>query len=443
MNNNITIHFSNLGPIKGPESVTLRPLMIFSGASSIGKSYLAMLVHYVYRIITGHELVKFLTDNKIDYDLLKTKMGHKDGLMYQICIQDFQEWVDSNALLYMRKLLGNPNFNATIHVEFPDLPPTFSFYYSVQTANTKNNGQTDSFGTIKFEEANDSISMLMGTNWGGYPFYTLLTNYFHLKYGINSDLERTFFMPPSRGSLIAVPDKTRLDIQNVMGMYQEFLSDLSYLKSRETNRKPSTNLKTAQLILQKEILQGDIIIKESELVYHVNTIDIPITAAASSIKEISPFALMIQKKVLGNYSVLFEEPESHLHPELQVKVAELMGYALQEGTHLQITTHSDYILRHLNDLIRLHLLKKLMTDEDFTSYCEKTRYNPNITINPLDVAAFYLFVDEHGNSIIKQQDTSKGIPFDTFEEVIKSQMGRSVDLYEQVEYYMEKEGENK
>ena len=228
-----------------------------------------------------------------------------------------------------------------------------------------------------------------------------------------------------------------------MGMYQEFLSDLSYLKSRETNRKPSTNLKTAQLILQKEILQGDIIIKESELVYHVNTIDIPITAAASSIKEISPFALMIQKKVLGNYSVLFEEPESHLHPELQVKVAELMGYALQEGTHLQITTHSDYILRHLNDLIRLHLLKKLMTDEDFTSYCEKTRYNPNITINPLDVAAFYLFVDEHGNSIIKQQDTSKGIPFDTFEEVIKSQMGRSVDLYEQVEYYMEKEGENK
>ena len=303
MNSNITIHFSNLGPIKGPESVTLRPLMIFSGASSIGKSYLAMLVHYVYRIITGHELVKFLTDNKIDYDLLKTKMGHKDGLMYQICIQDFQEWVDSNALLYMRKLLGNPNFNATIHVEFPDLPPTFSFYYSVQTANTKNNGQTDSFGTIKFEEANDSISMLMGTNWGGYPFYTLLTNYFHLKYGINSDLERTFFMPPSRGSLIAVPDKTRLDIQNVMGMYQEFLSDLSYLKSRETNRKPSTNLKTAQLILQKEILQGDIIIKESELVYHVNTIDIPITAAASSIKEISPFALMIQKKVLGLYLV--------------------------------------------------------------------------------------------------------------------------------------------
>lgn len=134
---------------------------------------------------------------------------------------------------------------------------------------------------------------------------------------------------------------------------------------------------------------------------------------------------------------MFEEPESHLHPELQVKVAELLGYALQEGAHLQITTHSDYLVRSLNDLIRLHILKEKMEKEQFLHYCAEKKFNPDIDINPEDVAAYYLELDASGVSHITRQDVSMGIPFDSFKKVIDNQMARSADLYDQVGFFLE------
>ena len=51
MNKNISIRVENLGPIKGPETIYLRPLMILSGSSGLGKSYVAMLLHFIYVVM--------------------------------------------------------------------------------------------------------------------------------------------------------------------------------------------------------------------------------------------------------------------------------------------------------------------------------------------------------------------------------------------------------
>ena len=60
MDNRISISIENFGPIKGPHTIYLNQLMIFSGPSGVGKSYLAMLTHYVYRLIAHpQELLRF------------------------------------------------------------------------------------------------------------------------------------------------------------------------------------------------------------------------------------------------------------------------------------------------------------------------------------------------------------------------------------------------
>lgn len=84
--------------------------------------------------------------------------------------------------------------------------------------------------------------------------------------------------------------------------------------------------------------------------------------------------------------VILEEPESHLYPEAQSQIAELLGMFLKAGNSMLLTTHSPYILGSINNLLHagnlgkrdLEAVKKIIPevmqiDSDHTSayYAEK------------------------------------------------------------------------
>lgn len=438
MNKNISIRIENFGPIKGPETVYLRPFMVFSGLSGVGKSYLAMLVHFVYRILSGNETRNFLLANNVNFDLLKISFPDEESVIYKIKASDLNDWINKRALSYIRDMIGNQSFNAQIQINLPDLPEYFTFLYGRNAVMANGKDEMEYVETLKLVENKGALQFPQSSvgSWGEVPFMILLNHFFQKKYELS--LNKTFFMPPSRGSLVSVSDELRFVMHQSKDMYQEFLSDLSNLKLLKPKNEFSESMDSANKMLNEEVLHGDIDLKENELIYKIDGSEIPIAAAASSIKEISPFALMIQKGVLDSFSILFEEPESHLHPELQLKVVDLLAYSLKEGAHLQITTHSDYVLRHINDLIRLHILKRKMNnDMKFESYCSQIGLNPHIVIDPDEVNAYYLYLDSKGDGCIQKQDTSMGIPFDTFKNVLNEQIARSVDLFDQVEFYIE------
>lgn len=431
MDNRISISIENFGPIKGPHTIYLNQLMIFSGPSGVGKSYLAMLTHYVYRLIAHpQELLRFFENKKIDFDLLKKDATEERPLICKIQTEDLSQWINNRALSYMRNMLGNQKFQAKIQINFPALPETLSFLYSRNVV-MSDTSTVDYMETLKLVEFNSAIHLPQSGTWGGFPFAILVRRLLSHKHNIETD--RTFFMPPSRGSLINIPDSIRMRLIGNMSMYKTFLDDLAELKSSRSRGEQTDFIKEASAILHNEILNGNIDVRENDIFYQTPATEIPISAAASSIKEIAPFALMIQKGLLGMYSILFEEPESHLHPELQIKVADIIGYAIQEGAHLQITTHSDYFMRHLNDLIRLNFLKRSVDADDYNRYCKENNFIHNVTIDPQIVSAFYLKPTPNGGSIIEEQTLTNGIPFDSFQNIVDTQLLRSAILYEKVE----------
>ncbi len=432
----ISIKVSDFGPIKTETVINLNQFMVFSGESGVGKSYLAMLTHYVYRVILGNELDRYFLN--LNLDLNSYRDSYDNVVIYRLKKEDFISWINERALAYMKDMLGNPNFSAHIEIDLPDLPDYFEFKYS---KNVVEFTEEDNAEMLEFLSLDDiKVRLLSSTINGALPYLLLMLLNLYLKRKYEMNCKFTFFMPPSRGSLVAVPENFIMKLRDSMGMYKIFLNDLAILKSITLPEKLTTPSKQAVELLNKEILHGNMQIKDNDIIYHVADQDLPITAAASSIKELAPFALMVQKDLMGLYSILFEEPESHLHPELQVKVADLLSYAIQEGTHLQITTHSDYFLRRINDLIRLNILKsKLKDDEKFQLYCKENGFDASLALDSESVSAFYLKSDSEGGVKVIKQDISTGIPFDTFKKVVEEQTYKSSELYDKIDFFNEDE----
>ena len=47
-----------------------------------------------------------------------------------------------------------------------------------------------------------------------------------------------------------------------------------------------------------------------------------------------------------------DEPEAHLHPEMQVRVASFLATLLSHGVRVVLTTHSDFFVSQFNNMIR-------------------------------------------------------------------------------------------
>lgn len=433
---NVNIHINRLGPITGPATIQLKPFLIFSGPSGVGKSYLSLLVHYVYRIFSGEGLKEITKEQNIDYERLKEELPDGTNLLYRLSTADLTRWINENAVTYLRNMLGNPELEADFAIDFPGLPENLSFTLKRSTMSLGDGEVIEQVETLNLMEMDNPINLPpYGASWKDVPFRFLISFFLREKY--NVDITQSFLMPPSRGSLLTLPESVR---SMITGMYKEFIEDLSILKNispaayrpRKSNKRIEQKVQSS---LKESILHGDIAIVDDEIVYNLSDeTAIPITAAASSIKELTPFAIMLQKGYLGQCATLFEEPEAHLHPELQIKVAELLCFSINAGAHMQITTHSDYLLRHINDMVRLGIMRATLNDEDkFSEYCLKMGFDPEAAIPADCINAYYIKPTADNNSAIKLQDSRMGIPFDSFKAVIDNNMHRSAKLYDDVE----------
>ena len=80
----------------------------------------------------------------------------------------------------------------------------------------------------------------------------------------------------------------------------------------------------------------------------------PFHRTSSMVSELAPVILFLKYLVRPGDMLILEEPESHLHPASQRQMARGIARLANAGVKVIITTHSDYFIGQINNLLKLN-----------------------------------------------------------------------------------------
>lgn len=417
----IKVKINKLGRVAN-SSIEIAPLMIFSGESGMGKSYLALLAHYFYDVLILSDRVKrlegFFVEYGYDYSVM-VKGFQEAGEALSVSKQQLEQWMAKDAISYLRFMLNSDKLEGDIEVALPStVAENMPINYNVTQAGLVNSESKEvmlTMGQIGFRVTQSAINDVT-------PFASILSAYLtECLYGHIYAIRSTFNMPPSRGPVLSE------NVTGNSGMYKDFIADVNDMN----NVLPNSQLVPEQLMEQLHtIMEGDVKKEDGKYVYMTDGVNMPISAAASSIREIAPLQLLASKVSMSQTAILIEEPEAHLHPNKQRMMADVVGCLRQTGAYVHLTTHSDYFLRRINELILFQRYADGHSKEETESLSERTGISTTFSIDGSKAVAYLMARQNDGTSKVVEQNLKNGVPFTSFSDAVREGM-RVEDILEE------------
>jgi len=412
----IRIHIHDFGPLHEVE-FQLAPMMVFTGMSSLGKSYANYVAYYTISSICGDALEKIVASK---YDREATEQ------CFEITTHEIEVVLHNGVETYMQSFLGDDNIKCNVDFQIGG-KETHSFKVK-EVTDIDGDDAIPSRYKSKWEYTyNGETSQFYSKSSDLWEKVMFVVNNKICVTLFNSLLTYTPILPPARGAFVGENYSMKSKVSSSLGMYRKFLND--YDQGVQPSEKVSTTREDFFKKAMEKLLGGQLINeKDKQYLLLSNGQQIALTAAASSIKELSPF-LFYLKNQLGRYmSFCFEEPEAHLHPKMQVALADLVAACLNHNIFFQFTTHSDYFLQRLNQLIKLGFLKNKNKDK-FDDLCKEWGLDEHCYIEANDVKA-YFFHRDNGRKVdvVDMPISDEGIPFKSFFDVANELQQREEEI---------------
>ena len=187
--------------------------------------------------------------------------------------------------------------------------------------------------------------------------------------------------------------------ENTSTLTLPYVDFLQLITKFEINKKDSKKYSGIIEYIEKNMTKGNLSVKKDML---------------SIVSEISPL-LLVLKSGINFKAMIIEEPEAHLHPELQQKMARLIINMMNLGIPVWITTHSDTILQHINNMMKLknhvrsnelqqeygYKKEDLLSREDIQMYQFVTENSGKTRLIPLEATKYGFVVPTFNNALEK------------------------------------------
>ena len=407
----VYINVQNFGPIEKAE-IDLRPLTVFVGESNTGKTYLAALIYALHKHFEGisqFPWADFVTSNfSFAYNLRFNDSQSQEGEIEREMLEVLEKL---NTPKRPFKFSDLPQrMCTTMGIILADeenftheLKRCFDLGFAsklIRFTGSRDNEMKVSLSVREgdqtywdFEARNTGYADLTTTGHINPDMILLDANdamrktEFHEIY----DVERLFrtlitprwptgnsyYLPAARSGIMQshgviatalIKRATRigldrLEVSTFSGMIADFLEQIINYRESDTS---SSSVRDVAEQLEAELLEGRIEVKRPtseaypEFLYRPDQSEEALRMSHSSamVSELAPLVFLLRGVVGPGDLLIIEEPESHLHPGLQTKIAHILARLAQAGVYVLITTHSNFLLQQIGNLIREGELRK-------------------------------------------------------------------------------------
>lgn len=186
--------------------------------------------------------------------------------------------------------------------------------------------------------------------------------------------------------------------------------------------------------IEQKLLNGTLEVNKKsgalEFVSNKNkNLKLPIHMSASIVKTLSSVIFYLKYSAEKNDLIIIDEPEMNLHPDNQIILTKVFAKLYNKGFRLFISTHSDYVVREINNLIMASSLNENSNAE------LKNIYSSDEIIKPNDVNVNYFnFIKSNATqlSIKKIEVTTTGFEVESIDNEINAQNERAMDLFYEI-----------
>ena len=450
MKKGFRLHIRDFGKIESA-NIDVAPVTFFVGDNNSGKSYLTALLYTLLNLRLFHSGFNLCTNSE-EYRWCETwleqslspEMDGKQLITLDIETQDRFQTLLNLILKENRSQLVQMTFNSEvsigeIYIEFLKQEELCIFTEKKQFPNDTKYSYSIFLKSRRFYRTTLISKSFNNTFVICYILEILLKSNL-----LDNYMSPACFLPTSRtGFLLTYKSLLRSTIEDAY--------DISNLKTPRTElTRPCTDfLKNLASISQEneddrfqslidfietKMLSGHISISnelpQSLIRYRPDGSDqeLPMHLTSGVVTELTPLLLMLQYH--SNMSALFiEEPEMSLHPGLQLEIARVLLRLHSSGLLVFVTTHSDTILQHVNNMLKLGALddvqqNKIMeelgyTRDDLISADEIEMYqfdvNPatqKTTIQKLEKGPYGFIVPSFNNALRHLLNISRRMEMD-------------------------------
>lgn len=414
------IYIENFGKIKSAE-VEIAPFMLFVGDNNSGKSYLTSLIWGLQNygrtgFFSAKNMKKSQHYSKV-FEWISDNIRNAVNEQYNVKLKEYGVNIQSlinDCLDFEKKSFVKWLFNTDevsidkIQVEIPDLESVEVDFHTIQNKKVlESDGDTTErveiiMQVIQHKKRSRAVCLASSFDeiYDKHNIDFLMSVLCYSILGVNYAKDTSIYLPASRTGFMLTKDiinqvgrdNTSNDNQeSAVTPFTRPINNFLTVINNLSQYSPVKNDKYKSIIQYIECNMADGVLDVSDLpnrevryIPNGRSKSLPLRVVSGVVTELSPLLLLLKyNRTISN--MFYEEPEIGLHPQLQSSIARVLCRLVNTKTNVCVTTHSDLIIQHINNMISLKnnsenvdLMEKYgYTQEDLIDYRKVRVYQFN------------------------------------------------------------------
>lgn len=456
----MNVEFKNLGFVKNIELNLDKNLIVLCGPNNSGKTYVAYalygLMKYKSQVPTSKNIISKLKnlfdEGQINIDIRNLLINDSENFLNLISLS----YVERISSVFAADKSMFSKFD--LNIKLKDINNIIENLLPISI--NQEIGVKNSFSIKIFKEENSDILSCILINKDSkeidyksvIPTTVLLEVLSDRIFDIltNFVFPNTYIAPAERIAINIFSKELSLKrnilVDKLLDLKQETNDDpLDLVKRRATRyplpvrdsleiaedlnnfKKNTTEFDHLANEIESEILKGQVLIsKEGEVQFKpekAKSLKLPIHLTASIVKSLSSLVIYLRHIAKKGDFIIIDEPELNLHPDNQVILARIIAKISNTGFKVLISTHSDYVIREINNLIMLNKNEKLV---------EKYDISKDTLLDYKKIDAILFNYNQRKTSKINISET--GFEVETIDNVVNNLNNLAQELYFTTEF---------